>query len=503
MAPPVLEVRGIRKSFGGVEVLHGVDLDVHRGQIVALLGENGAGKSTLVKILVGEHRPDGGEIRIAERTLSGLTPIVSRALGIRMIFQETSDAPTLTVAENVCLGDLPNRRGLVNWRVIRERARTALAEFDIDLDLRARMSELSIGKRQLVEIARALSGDAKVLILDEATSSLSDQEVRRLFELLARLKSAGLGIIYISHRLDEVERVADEVYVLRDGRTTLTARLEEVDRQRIVEAMVGRTLLTERSEPTLKGASVGPPVLELRAASLDRHFRDVSLTVDAGEVVVLYGRIGSGIEELAAAIYGARRFTGGEMLLSGVSAGDGPRNPAKAVGRGIGMVPANRKDEAIFGRRSVAENLCAPSWSRLKHAQLLISRKTESERYRYWRRVLGIRDRDDPSQQMLTLSGGNQQKVVLGRWFERKAKLLVLVEPTRGVDVGAREDIYATIRTFLASEGGALIATSDYEEALRIADRLLVMNRGRIVAEFVGGEATAEQLITTAGGLVA
>ena len=246
-----------------------------------------------------------------------------------------------------------------------------------------------------------------------------------------------------------------------------------------------------------------PPVLELRNVSIARYFRDVSLTVGAGEVVVLYGRVGSGIEELAGAVYGPRRFTSGEMFLSGISAGDGPRNPANGVGHDIGMVPANRKEDAIFGRRSVAENLSAPSWSRLKRAQLLISRKVEADRYRYWRKVLGIRDRNDPSQPMLTLSGGNQQKVVLGRWFERKAKLLVLVEPTRGVDVRAREDIYATIRAFLASERGVLIATSDYEEALRIADRLLVINRGRIAAQFEGGEATAERLITSAGGLVA
>jgi len=493
-----LEARGIRKSFGGVEVLHGVDLVASGGSVVALLGENGAGKSTLVKIVAGDYQPDAGEITIGEESHRALDPLAARRLGIRMIFQELADAGSLSVAENISLGRWPQRHGFVRWRALRRRAQQVLAELDIDIDIDRPVGSLRIGERQVVEIARALSDEARCLVLDEPTAALSAQEVDRLFTFIHRLRQRGVALIYITHRLDEVSRIADEVQVLRDGHTVLLGRVAELDRHTLVSAMVGRTL-DDVQRPAERSWEVGTtPVIRFAGASSESAFRDVDLEVYPGEVVALYGKIGSGTAEVAEAAFGVRRLTAGRFELDGHPRAF--RDPARAIAAGVGFLPADRQREAAFMVRPVAENISVPSWGRLARLGLFITRRIEALAYRRWHEALTIRSRNDPGQPIGTLSGGNQQKVILGRWLERRSHALLLVEPTRGVDVGARQEIYRSIRR-LSSEGlGVLIPTSDYEEVVQVADRAVVMARGRAVAMLQGDEITTERLTEAAGG---
>jgi ribose transport system ATP-binding protein len=493
-----LQARGIRKSFGGVEVLHGVDLDAASGSVLALLGENGAGKSTLVKILAGDYTPDEGEIDVGGEVHTALTPVAARQLGIRMIFQELSDAPALTVAENISLGRWPGTRGIVNWRALRRRAERALEQLGVDIDPDAPVSSLRIGERQVVEIARALSDEARCLILDEPTAALSSQEVDRLFTFVHRLRERGVALIYITHRLEEVRQIADRVQVLRDGNVVLVDDVGEVDRRALVSAMVGRAIDDVQRPPAPTWPTGETPVLHFAGATSEGAFADVDLDVHPGEVVALYGKVGSGTGEIAEAAFGTLSLTGGTLELDGKPVAF--RSPAQAIDAGVGLLPADRQREGVFAVRPVAENLSAPSWPRLAKALGFITSAVEATAYRRWHDTLGIRSRNDPAQPIGTLSGGNQQKVLLGRWLERKSHALLLVEPTRGVDVGARQEIYRSIRALSAQGVGILIPTSDYEEVVQVADRAAVMARGRIVARLAGDEITTEALTEAAGG---
>jgi ribose transport system ATP-binding protein len=493
-----LEARGIRKSFGGVEVLHGVDLVATGGSVLALLGENGAGKSTLVKIVAGDYQADEGEVVVGGDVHAALDPLTARRLGIRMIFQELADAGSLSVAENISLGRWPQRRGIVRWRALRRRAQQVLSELDVDIAVDRPVDSLRIGERQVVEIARALSDEARCLILDEPTAALSAQEVDRLFTFIHRLRERGVALIYITHRLDEVSRIADDVQVLRDGNTVLLGPVAQLDRRTLVSAMVGRTI-ADVQRPEERSWELGAtPVIRFERAASEPAFREVDLDVFPGEVVALYGKIGSGTAEVAEAAFGVRRLSEGRFQLDGEERAF--RDPARAIGAGVGLLPADRQREGAFMIRPVAENISVPSWSRLAKLRFFISRRVEALAYRRWHDALTIRSRNDPGQPIGTLSGGNQQKVILGRWLERRSHALLLVEPTRGVDVGARQEIYRSIRK-LSSEGLAiLIPTSDYEEVVQVADRAVVMARGRAVATLEGGEITTERLTEAAGG---
>jgi ribose transport system ATP-binding protein len=494
----LLRARTIRKSFGGVEVLHGVDLDAVAGSILALLGENGAGKSTLVKILAGDYVPDSGEIEFGDERFSQLTPISARTAGVRMIHQEFQDAPTLSVAENISLGRLPARGSLVRWGVVRQRAERVLAQMGVELDPSAPVGSLRIGERQVVEIARALSDQARVLILDEPTAALSQQEVDRLFAFLRRLRDQGTAIIYITHRLDEVHEISDRVQVLRDGSVAALGRTKDFDRQALVEAMIGHSAAGVVRPPARTWELGEKPALELEGARLEGAFADVNLRVFPGEVVVLYGKLGAGSSEVAESVFGLHKLDAGTMRVAGTLRD--AKGPAASISRGVGFVPADRKREAILPVRPVAENVAASSWRRLARFRLLILRRSEARAYRHWHEALSIRSRGDPMQRIATLSGGNQQKVVLARWLERGTPLLVMIEPTRGVDVGARAELYRSMRELAAGGVGILISTSDYEEVVQVADRSVVMARGRIVSELEGDAITTSRLLTEAGG---
>jgi ribose transport system ATP-binding protein len=496
-APFRLEARGIRKAFGGVEVLHGVDLDAAGGEVVALLGENGAGKSTLVKIMAGDHQPDAGDVVIGGERFSALTPVQARHAGVRMIFQELADAPTLTVAENISLGRWPTRGPIVRWRVVRQRAARVLEQLDVDLDLDAPVAGLSVSERQIVEIARALSDRARCLILDEPTAALSSQETERLFGFVRRLREQGVALVYITHRLDEVREIADRVIVLRDGAVVLEGRAARMSRRELVSAMVGRSIGDVARPADVNAPGAVAPRVRLADATVAGCFTDVALEVRPGEVVALYGKVGSGIAEVAQSVFGLRQLDAGTLELDGRRAA--LRGPADAIAAGVGLVPADRQREGAFMVLSVAENLAAPSWPRLADRGFISARR-EAATYRRWHDELRIRSRDDPGQPLATLSGGNQQKVLLGRWLERDSRVLVLIEPTRGVDVGARAEIYRSIRALAARGVAVLVATSDYEEVVQLADRAAVMSRGRVVAHLGDEEITTERLTEEVGG---
>jgi ribose transport system ATP-binding protein len=493
-----LRAQGIRKSFGGVEVLHGVDLDAAGGSVLALLGENGAGKSTLVKIIAGDYTPDDGAILVDDASYSSLTPIVAQKLGVAIIFQEFQDAPTLTVAENISMGRLPNRAGLVDWPEVNRRARKILDELGMDIDAKRMVSTLRVGERQIVEIARALSRKARLLILDEPTAALSHYEAERLFAFIRRLRDQGVAIIYITHRLDEVFRIADRVEVLRDGSVALNAEVKGTDRPSLIEAMVGRRL-TELPRPAPVDAAVGAtPVIRWTGASSTDEFADVSLEVRTGEIVAIYGKLGSGASEVGESAYGLRPIDGGKLEVDGEPVT--LVGPVESIGKGVGFLPAERKSGGAFMVRPVAENVSIASWPKMAVLGQLLTFAQEARAYRRWHERLSIRSRNDPRQPMGTLSGGNQQKVLLGRWLERKSKVLVLIEPTRGVDVGARQDIYTALRR-LAEQGVAiLISTSDYEEAVQVADRVYVMAKGKVIEELTGDAVTSGRLLQASGG---
>lgn len=485
-----LTMTGVSKSFGSVRVLDGVTLAVNRGEIVALLGSNGAGKSTLMKILTGLYTRDAGEIAVDGRVVELGSPQAAGAEGIVLLPQEVSVFPDLSVAENICIAG--RKSGLVNRKAQEARASAILAELGFSIPANARVADLTVAERRIVEIARALASEARILVMDEPTAALSEPESAQIFTVLRRLKERGTSVVYISHYLDEVFAIADRIEVLRDGRNAgrfdpATTRVEAV-----VAAMIGQ-MAGSFFEQRPKRAR-DEMHFQARGLGLAGALRDVDIDLRKGEIVGVFGLIGSGVEVLGRVIYGASHRPAGEMRLEGKAYR--PRSPADAKAAGIGFVTAERKTEGIFADLSVADNMTAP-FRRDFGTGITANRAREAEHARGWIDRLGIRT-FGPDQAIRFLSGGNQQKVCIARWLTPHVRMLVLEEPTRGVDVGARAELYRQL-TALADDGLAiLVMSSDAEEVAGLSDRSFVIDRGQLVAEFERGVTAAELMAATA-----
>jgi ribose transport system ATP-binding protein len=491
-APALLEMRGIVKSFPGVKALRGVDLSLRSGEVLALLGENGAGKSTLMKVLGGAHRADAGAISIDGREVRFHSPQDSRRAGVAVIYQEFNLVPGLTACENIFLGQEVTRAGFVAQREERRRAAELFQRLGVKIDLDAPCRRLTTAQQQLVEIAKALAFDARIIVMDEPSAALTSHEVERLFDIIRDLKRHGIGVIYISHRLDEIFTIADRVTVLRDGLNVGERPIAQFTRQEMIEQMVGREL---KDEFPKRSASVGATRLAVAGLSRGRAVRDVSFEVRRGEILALTGLVGSGRTETVRLIFGADRRDAGEIWLDGRLLAI--RTPREAIAAGIGLLTEDRKLQGLVLGHSIRENFGLPNLGRFSTAGFV---QFGQEREEFGRYVNSLRIRTPHQEERArNLSGGNQQKVVLAKWLARNCDVLIFDEPTRGIDVGAKYEIYLLMNE-LAAQGKAIVMiSSEMPEVLGMADRILVMHDGRVTGEIADvPRATQEQLMQLA-----
>ncbi len=491
-AAPLLEMRGIEKSFPGVRALRGVDLTLGRGEVLALLGENGAGKSTLMKILGGAHRPDAGTIRIAGEDRPLHSPHDAQDAGIAVIYQEFNLIPALSARENIFLGRETTRGGWLRHAREREQAAALFARLGVKVDPDTPCRELPVSHQQIVEIAKALSLNASILVLDEPTAALTATEVENLFRVIAEVKARGLGLIYISHRLDEIFRIADRVMVLRDGRYVGESPISQIDRAALIRLMVGREMSDEFPP---REVALGEPLLEVRGLTRARRVRDVAFSVRRGEILGLTGLIGAGRTETVRLIFGADRPDAGEIRLRGKPLAI--RSPRDAIRAGIGLLTEDRKLQGLVLPHSVLENFGLPNLGRFSRWNFLRRREERSEFDRY---VGQLRTKvSGPQQAARNLSGGNQQKIVLAKWLARDCDVLIFDEPTRGIDVGAKREIYLLMNELAARGKAIVMISSELPEAIGMSDRILVMRDGAVAGEIADPRAaTQEQLLDLA-----
>jgi len=491
-APPLLEMRGIVKSFPGVKALRGVDLSLCRGEVLALLGENGAGKSTLMKMLGGADRADKGTIAIDGHGCHFHSPQDSRRAGVAVIYQEFNLVPGLTACENIFLGQEVTRAGFVAKDEERRRAAELFQRLGVMIDLDAPCRRLTTAQQQLVEIAKALAFDARIIVMDEPSAALTSHEVGRLFEIIRDLKRHGIGVIYISHRLDEVFTIADRVAVLRDGLNVGERALAEITRQEMIEQMVGRELKDEFPKRTV---SIGDVRLAVIGLCRGRAVRDVSFQVRRGEILALTGLVGAGRTEAVRLVFGADQRDAGEIWLDGRLLA--VRTPREAIAAGIGLLTEDRKLQGLVLGHSVRENFGLPNLGRFSSGGFVKFRQEREEFSRYTDNLrIKIPHQEERAR---NLSGGNQQKVVLAKWLARNCDVLIFDEPTRGIDVGAKYEIYLLMNE-LAAQGKAIIMiSSEMPEVLGMADRILVMHDGRVTGEISDvSRATQEQMMQLA-----
>lgn len=509
----ILEMKEISKSFFGVKVLDEVSIELYPGEVMALIGENGAGKSTLIKILNGDYQKDSGAILLQGQPVQISNPREAEALGIRMIYQELHHCHDLSVMENLLLGHLPRRKGplgkyIIDWRAAQKEAQEQLSLLDIKIDPNARMGDLSVVEREIVEIMKTVSGQARIIVMDEPTAALTPHEVDLLFNIVDQLRRQGVAIIYISHRLDEIFQIAQRVTVLRDGRKVETCNVADVTRKDLVRMMVGHevaeTKVSQQNGEKYTAAGVGHNgqshgklLLDVSGLTRAGVFEDISLQLHAGEIVGIFGLLGAGHANLSRALFGDERIDSGLVKIDGKPVTI--LSPADARQAGLGLVPVDRKVQGLVLGRSVRENITLSNWPAITRAGFFQAR-AETQRAQNWIDRLGIRVAGGMEVETRFMSGGNQQKVVLGRWLEADVKVLLLNEPTWGVDVGARADIYEQLQ-MLAGQGlGILMVSSDMQEVLSVSHRILTMYKGRITGEFTAHEATQNKLLHAAAG---
>lgn len=488
-ATEILRVEGVSKRYGGVHALESVNFNLRYGEVHALVGENGAGKSTLIKVLGGIEPRNEGRIIFDGREVTYHRPIEALNAGIAIIHQELSMMPSLTVIENMYMGRMPGAWGFINWRDLERRTRDAMALIDLKVDPYERVQDLTISQRQMIEIARALSVNAKLIIMDEPNSSLTQAESERLFNVIDALKARGISIIYVSHKIEEVLRISDRITVFRDGKYVGTVERKDATEQRIIGMMVGREL--DRST-TSTPEHIGDVLLDVRNLT-GEGFRNISFQLRKGEILAFSGLVGAGRSEVAGAIFGAAPFASGEIMLEGRPVRF--RSPKDAIRAGIAMVQEDRKVLSLFMNITIERNI---SMAQLPFMSKGVTNDSAERRLaQQMVSALDIRlaSLDEP---VSSLSGGNQQKTVLGRWLATRPKLLILDEPTHGVDVGAKAEIYTLIRALAADGMGVLLISSELPEVLALAHRIVVMHEGRITGILNRQDATEENLMAYA-----
>ncbi|MCC5978547.1 MAG: sugar ABC transporter ATP-binding protein [Salinarimonas sp.] len=492
---PALRLEGIVKTFPGVRALDGVDFEVMPGEVHALLGENGAGKSTLMKVLAGMYQPDGGTIVIAGREVRMATPLEAKRQGIVLIHQELSLVPEMSAAENIYLGELPRKSfGRVDWKTLYARSDAILERLRCSFRGDATVAHLSIANQQMVEIARALTVDARVVVFDEPTASLTDAEKVVLFDIINDLKAQGVGIVYISHRMDEIFTLSDRITVLRDGQYRGTLDTAATNEDEVTRLMIGRSLDLSRDTTP---ARLGDTVLEVRDLTCAPHFEDVAFSVRAGEVVGFYGLVGAGRTAIAEALFGLRSCESGMIRVAGKEVTID--SPEQAIALGISLVPENRKEQGLVLQMSCRDNMTLPQVQDLT-AGPFVSSGAEIAIFDQYRDRLAIKT---PSwrQPVGVLSGGNQQKIVIGKWLSMQPRVLIVDEPTRGIDVGSKSEIHGLLRELAAQGYAVIVISSEMPEVLRVSDRIVAMYHGRITREFSADEVTEDALVQAISGI--
>lgn len=495
MSSTLLTVQGAAKNFGGVKALIDASLTLYSREIHALLGENGAGKSTLLKTLAGVHSLDSGKIELNGQPFEQGSTRLAREQGIAVIYQEPNLFPDLTLAENVFAGRQPILRGSVDWKYMNLESKKLFEQLGVNLNPTSRARGLSIADQQIVEIAKAISTKANVIVMDEPTAALSSKEVERLFSVARNLRDQGCAVVFVSHRLDEVFALCDRVTIMRDGSTVSTAAISEITEPEVIRSMVGRDV--SELFPKLD-TTVGEVILSVKDLARDGQFENISFDVRAGEIVALAGLVGSGRSEVARAIFGVDSHNSGSVSMFGKVLPN--HSPTAAMSAGIALVPEDRRLQGLFMSTSIAKNAAVTSLGRIRKF-LFLRGKDEAALSQKWTSIMQTKfaSIEDPVER---LSGGNQQKVVLAKWLATEPKLLIVDEPTRGIDVGTKSEVHKLLSQKAKDGMGVLMISSELPEVLGMADRVLVMHEGHIVKEFNRAEATSEKVIAAATGAV-